>query len=81
VHAAIGVPEQLIFQSWVRRSSTKCSAGVRCDLANHWMCSPADPPYCGKSSMPINLPENSPSSHTRLINAVTELLHWHPARR
>jgi len=81
VRAAIGVPEQSIFQSWVRRSSIKCTAEVRCGRANHWMCSPADPPYCGKSSMPINLPEHGPSSHTRLINAVTELLHGHPDRR
>jgi hypothetical protein len=77
VHAAIGAPEQSIFQSWVRRSSIKCTAGVRCDQANNWMCSPADPPYCGKLSVPINLPENNPSvfNHTRLINTVTEILH------
>jgi hypothetical protein len=77
VHATIGAPEQAIFQSWVRRSSIKCAAGVRCDKANNWMCSPADPPYCGKLSIPINLPENNPSvfSHTRLINTVIEMLH------
>jgi hypothetical protein len=77
VHAAIGAPEQSIIQSWVYRSSTRCTAGVRCDKANNWMCLPADPSYCGKKSMPINLPENNPSvfSHTRLINTVTEILH------
>jgi hypothetical protein len=77
VHAAIGAPEQSIIQSWVRRSSIKCTAGVRCDKANNWMCSPADPPYCGKKSIPINLPENSPSvfSQTRLLNTVIEILH------
>jgi hypothetical protein len=87
VHAAIGAPEQSIIQSWVPRSSTKCTswsgtvapnvAGVACNPANKFMCSPADPPYCGKKSVPINLPENNPSafSHTRLINTVTEILH------
>jgi hypothetical protein len=76
VHAAIGAPEQSIIQSWVPRSSIKCTAGVRCDKANNWMCSPADPPYCGKLSVPNNLPENNPFvfSHTRLINTVTEIL-------
>jgi hypothetical protein len=83
VHAAIGAPEQSIFQSWVPRSSTKCTAGVPCSEANKWRCTPADPPYCGKLSMPINLPENNPSvfSHTRLINTVTEMLHERPDRR
>jgi hypothetical protein len=37
------------------------SLGVHCGQKNHWMCSPADPPYCGKGSMPINLPENNPT--------------------
>jgi hypothetical protein len=83
VHAAIGAPEQWIFQSWVRRSSTTCPAGGHCGPANNWMCSPADPPHCGKLSMPINLPENNPSvfSHTRLINTVTEMLHGYQDRR
>jgi hypothetical protein len=33
------------------------------------MCAPPDPAYCGKGSMPINLPENDQAiySHTRLI--------------
>jgi hypothetical protein len=83
VHAAIGAPEQSIFQSWVNRSSTRCTAGVRCDQANNWMCSPADPPDCGKLTVPINLPENNPSvfSHTRLINTVTEMLSGRQERR
>jgi hypothetical protein len=83
VRAAIGAPEQSIFQSWVTRASTRCTAGVHCGKANNWMCSSADPPYCGKSSVPINLPESGPStfSHTRLINTVTEMLHGHPDRR
>lgn len=87
VHAAIGAPDQSIIQSWVPRASTKCTswsgtvaptvAGVACNPANKFMCSPADPPYCGKKSVPINVPENNPSvfSHTRLINTVTEILH------
>jgi len=79
VHAAIGAPEQSIIQSWVLRSSTKCTARVVCNPANKLMCSPADPSYCGKKSVPINLPENNPSvfSHTRLINTVTDILHGH----
>jgi hypothetical protein len=83
LHAAIGAPEQSIIQSWVTRSSIKCTAGVRCDKANNWMCSPADPPDCGKQSVPINLPENNPSvfSHTRLINTVTEMLYGRQERR
>jgi hypothetical protein len=70
VHAAIGKPEQSIFQSWVRRSSINCTGTVSCSAKNNFMCSPADPPYCGRGSMPINLPDNNPKvfSHTRLIN-------------
>jgi hypothetical protein len=70
VHAAIGPPEQSIFQSWVRRSSVRCTAGVHCGPSNNWMCAPPDPVYCGKGSMPINLPENDQAiySHTRLIS-------------
>jgi hypothetical protein len=83
VHAAIGAPEQSIIQSWVRRPSIKCTAGVRCDKENNWMCSPADPPYCGKKSVPINLPENNPSvfSQTRLINTVIEMLYGRQEKR
>jgi hypothetical protein len=70
VHRAIGSPQQAIFQSWVRRSSLKCTTGNSCTEANHWRCSDSDPAYCGKLSMPINLPESDPTifSHTRLIN-------------
>jgi hypothetical protein len=70
VHAAIGAPDQSIFQSWVRRSSVRCTAGVQCGASNNWMCAPPDPAYCGKGSVPINLPENDPAiySHTRLIS-------------
>jgi hypothetical protein len=83
VHAAIGAPGQSIFQIWVPRSSTKCTAGVVCNPANKFMCSPADPPYCGKLSVPINLPENNPSvfSHTRLLNAAIEILAWALGRK
>jgi hypothetical protein len=73
VHAAIGAPDQTIFQSWVRRSSVKCVAGVHCGPSNRWMCSPAD---CGKASVPINLPDGDPAifSHTRLINDALAIL-------
>jgi hypothetical protein len=76
VHAAIGKPDQSIFQSWVRRSSIKCTAGTRCGPSNNWMCSSADPAYCGKGSVPINLPESDRAiySHTRLINDALVIL-------
>jgi hypothetical protein len=72
VHNSIGRPEQTIFQSWVRRSSTKCLKETGCTPINNWMCSQSDPPYCGKLSVPINLPEGDKSifSHTRLIGDV-----------
>lgn len=79
VHAAIGKPEQSVFQSWVRRSSINCTGNMSCSAKNNFMCSPADPPYCGRGSMPINLPDTDPKvfSHTRLINDALAVLSQH----
>jgi hypothetical protein len=76
VRAAIGKPDQSIFQSWVRRSSITCNGQIRCDSANNLKCSSADPEYCGKRSVPINLPESDATvfSHTRLINEALSVL-------
>jgi hypothetical protein len=75
VRSSIGVPPQLIFQSWVLRVSMSCKVGVRCN-ATETRCSPSDPPYCGSRSIPINLPESSVEvfSHTRLINESIRIL-------
>jgi hypothetical protein len=70
VGAAIGEPDELVFQSWVRRSSRGCIAGVACTQSNLFRCGPDDPPYCNHLSVPINLPDDDSHifSHTRLIN-------------
>jgi hypothetical protein len=69
VHDAIGVSEQLIFQSWVLRASSSCSLTLPCSIERP-RCTSSDPSYCGSHSIPINLPDNSREifSHTRLIN-------------
>jgi hypothetical protein len=71
VHAAIGRPDEIIFSSWVER----CSQTGACN-AHSLGCLPSDPDYCGKKSVPINLPENDPHifSHTRLINETLAIL-------
>jgi hypothetical protein len=70
VHAAIGRPEQIVFESWVTRASPRCVAGTKCRADNKFMCAPTDPPTCGKNSVPANLPESGPGvfSHTKLID-------------
>jgi hypothetical protein len=69
VYLAIGKPEQSIFQSWVLRVSSTCSAIHPCS-AKITRCSPSDPNYCGMRSVPLNLPENAAEtySHLRLVN-------------
>jgi len=69
VHAAIGAPDQVIFASWVTRSSQQCVEGQKDCSREAPKCSVADPPYCGKKSIPINLPDNDPTifSATRLV--------------
>ena len=70
VHSAIGAPDQLIFQSWVRRLDASCSASFGCARDMNPACRPIEPASCGRSSVPINLPEDNPSifSHMRLVN-------------
>lgn len=63
VHDAIGSPDRLIFESWVKRCST-VSACIGAKLG----CLDSEPRDCGKMSVPVNLPETEGSfSHTRLI--------------
>lgn len=73
VKAAIGAPDQLVFQSWVTRASIVCGQSEPACLAQR--CSPADPPYCGEKSIPVNLPDDDPAgfTQTRLVRAVLEL--------
>ena len=70
VHAAIGAPDQAIFQSWVFRSAPRCKDIDAACNPPRLVCAPADPAGCGEKSVPVNLPENNPTifSHTRLIN-------------
>jgi hypothetical protein len=74
VKAAIGRPEQPVFQSWVTRSSVTCQESTAACLAAK--CTAADPPSCGKKSIPLNLPESDPReySHTRLIDDALRVL-------
>jgi hypothetical protein len=74
VKAAIGQPDQSVFQSWVTRSSVTCPGSTAACLAAK--CTPADPPSCGKKSIPLNLPESDPRkySHTRLIDDALRVL-------
>lgn len=68
------IPDQLIIQSWVRRSSVDCPDGKTCTGGRRWNdCGPRDPSYCGRWSVPINLPEDGVSSHTRLIREIVAM--------
>jgi hypothetical protein len=73
VKAAIGPPDQAVFQSWVTRSPVACSRSEP-HCAKH-PCSPADPPYCGEKSIPLNLPDDDPAAftQTRLVRDVLAL--------
>lgn len=75
-HAAIGAPDQAVFQSWVTRSSRTCIDSTRACRNNNPRCGPADPPDCGQKSIPINLPDNDTHvySHTRLISDSLRML-------
>ena len=70
VHASIGSPDRLIFQSWVRR----CGLNGPC-TGRDMGCGASDPPYCGKSSVPLNLPEEGRDvfTQTRLVLDVLSL--------
>jgi len=74
VKAAIGQPDQAVFQSWVTRSPIACSRSEQACAKQP--CSPADPPYCGEKSIPLNLPDNDPAAftQTRLVRDVLALL-------
>jgi hypothetical protein len=70
VHAAIGAPDQAVFQSWVLRSSAGCSdTDPNCKQASPG-CPPVGTPSCGLKTVPVNLPEDGPNvfSLTRLVN-------------
>jgi hypothetical protein len=73
VKAAIGPPDQAVIQSWVTRSPIACSRSET-ECAKQ-PCSPADPPYCGEKSIPLNLPDNDPAAftQTRLVRDVLAL--------
>jgi len=73
VKAAIGKPDQLVFQSWVTRAPIACAQSEPACLTQR--CSPADPPYCGEKSIPLNLPDDDPAgfTQTRLVRAVLDL--------
>lgn len=74
VKAAIGIPDQTIFQSWVIRSPESCWSRNEPCLPQD--CKVSDGPNCGKRSIPFNIPENAPNlfTHTRLVNdALREL--------
>jgi hypothetical protein len=75
VHEAIGTPDRLDFESWVTRSSQTCSEGQPDCGAPNFRCTPSDPPYCGKRSVPLNLPDNDPTqfTQTRLVLDVLKL--------
>ena len=73
VKAAIGPPDQAVIQSWVTRAPVACSrSDTECAKQP---CSPADPPYCGEKSIPLNLPDNDPAAftQTRLVRDVLAL--------
>jgi hypothetical protein len=67
IKVSVHLPNEIIFQSWVHRSPIGCVSDH--DVCGANKCSAVDPPYCGESSVPINLPEGNPRiySHTRLI--------------
>lgn len=75
VHQAIGRPDYMLFESWV----TRCTVNGPC-RPHQPACSAGDPPYCGRKSIPLNLPEANPDaySHTRLINDALSIFEKNP---
>jgi hypothetical protein len=73
VKAAIGRPDQLVFQSWVTRAPIACAQSEPACIKQR--CSPDDPAYCGERSIPLNLPDDNPAefTQTRLVRAVLSL--------
>jgi hypothetical protein len=72
----IGRPDQAIIQSWVVRSSNTCARSDASCLPSRYPCEIGDPAYCGKKSVPLNLPEAGSEvfSHTRLVNEIVSVL-------
>jgi hypothetical protein len=73
---AIGIPQHVIFQSWVLRSYKGCSdTNIRCAFPK-LKCPPSDAIGCGLKSVPVNLPEGNPRefSLTRLVNEALSVL-------
>jgi hypothetical protein len=70
VHAAIGAPDQAIFESWITRSYAGCNYAASGCAPPKIQCPPSDTSGCGLHSVPINLPEGNPRifSHTRLVD-------------
>ena len=71
IHEAIGRPDRVMFESWVKR----CSLVGRC-VGPKRACTSGDPIYCGTMSIPLNLPEEGAGAftHTRLIIDATAVL-------
>jgi hypothetical protein len=77
VRTVVGIPDQVIVQSWVRRSSPPRCTDIDPSCTHPKLrCTSQDPPGCGQKDVPINLPEDDPSifSHTRLINETLGIL-------
>jgi hypothetical protein len=76
VQAAIGAPDQAVFQSWATRSAISCSDSSPSCTPTLPQCGADDPAYCGQKSIPVNLPESSSEvySHTRLLNDAIRVL-------
>jgi hypothetical protein len=70
VHAAIGAPDQAIFQSWIRRSYPGCADTDQSCNPPHPLRCPPSATGCGLKSVPVNLPEGNQAafSLTRLAN-------------
>jgi hypothetical protein len=75
VHEAIGSPDHIDFEAWVWRSSKVCPEGKQNCTMKKLHCSSSDPPYCGKRTVPLNLPDNDPTqfTQTRLVLDVLKL--------
>lgn len=76
VHAAIGAPDDSVFQSWVRRSPSRCSDSDASCNSRRTPCAGEVRLGCGEKSVPVNLPDNDPTvfSHTRLIEDAAKIL-------
>lgn len=70
VHAAIGIPDHAIFQSWIRRSYPACTTPSPTCGWPRLLCPLVGAPGCGLKSIPVNLPEADPNvfSLTRLVD-------------